>query len=122
MPPQFCVKTGSRIVCVAICLWLMMPAGAAARTPLNPNDPVGFFSTPADKMLWNTFGFGVTNGCVNLQFSGCDALSYELQQSSYDLVNWTAISTNTPVQGSFNVLLPFAPGSSRQFYRPVLLP
>jgi hypothetical protein len=63
----------------------------------------------------------VSNGGVNLQFSGSDALSYEVQQSS-DLVHWTAVSTNIPVQGVFNVILPTAPGSSQQFYRSVLLP
>ncbi len=63
----------------------------------------------------------LTNGFVNLQFSGSDALSYAVQESS-DLVHWTIISTNTPVQGSFNVLIPPTPNSAQQFYRSVLLP
>jgi hypothetical protein len=62
-----------------------------------------------------------TNGGLNLQFSGSDALSYVVQQSP-DLVNWTAISTNNPVQGVFNVTIPSIPASSQQFYRSVLLP
>jgi hypothetical protein len=61
MSPRFCVKAGSRIIFLATCLWLLLLPAASARTPLNPNDPVGFFTTLADKMLWNTFGFGVTN-------------------------------------------------------------
>jgi len=63
----------------------------------------------------------LTNGVVNLQFSGSDAFNYELQEST-DLVNWIPISTNSPVQGSFNVSLPSAPNSSATFYRSVLLP
>ncbi len=63
----------------------------------------------------------LTNGVVNLQFSGSDAFSYELQEST-DLVNWIPISTNSPVQGSFNVSFPSAPNSPEIFYRSVLLP
>lgn len=63
----------------------------------------------------------LTNGVVNLQFSGSDALSYAVQQSS-DLVHWTTIRTNTPVQGIFNIVIPPSPGSTQQFYRSVLLP
>lgn len=62
----------------------------------------------------------LTNGGVNLQFSGSDALSYEVQQSS-DLVHWTAISTNNPVHDVFNVLIPPSAASSQHFYRSLLL-
>jgi hypothetical protein len=34
---------------------------ASAQTTLNTGDPVGFFTTIANKMLLQTFGFGVTN-------------------------------------------------------------
>jgi hypothetical protein len=61
------------------------------------------------------------NGGLNLQFSGSDALSYVVEQSP-DLVNWTAISTNNPLKGVFNVTIPSIPASSQQFYRSVLLP
>ncbi|HWY29527.1 MAG TPA: hypothetical protein VNX46_02155, partial [Candidatus Acidoferrum sp.] len=61
------------------------------------------------------------NGGVNLQFSGSDALSYLVQQSP-DLVHWTAISTNHPLQGVFNVTIPSIPASSQQFYRSVVFP
>jgi hypothetical protein len=63
----------------------------------------------------------LTNGVVSLQFSGSDAYRYELQEST-DLVNWIPISTNSPVQGSFNVSLPSVPNSPETFYRSVLLP
>jgi hypothetical protein len=60
-----------------------------------------------------------TNGGWNLQFSGSDALTYELQEST-DLVNWHTISTNHPVQGYFNVSP--SQNSSARFYRSVLMP
>jgi hypothetical protein len=34
---------------------------ASAKTTLNTSDPVGFFTTVANRMLLNTFNFGVTN-------------------------------------------------------------
>jgi hypothetical protein len=60
-----------------------------------------------------------TNGGWNLQFSGSDALTYELQDST-DLVNWHTISTNHPVQGYFNASP--SQNSSARFYRSVLMP
>ena len=63
----------------------------------------------------------LSGGVATLQFSGSDAYRYELQEST-DLVNWIPISTNSPVQGSFNVSLPSAPNSPETFYRSVLLP
>jgi hypothetical protein len=61
----------------------------------------------------------LTNGGWNLQFSGSDAFTYELQESR-DLVNWHTISTNQPVQGRFNASL--SQNSSARFYRSVLVP
>ena len=61
----------------------------------------------------------LTNGGWNLQFSGSDAFTYELQESR-DLVNWHTISTNQPVQGRFNASL--SQNSSARFYRSVLMP
>lgn len=60
-----------------------------------------------------------TNGGWILQFSGSDALTYEVQ-SSADLVSWQSIGTNQPVQGLFN--LPYAPLSPSGFYRTRLVP
>ncbi len=60
------------------------------------------------------------NGGWNIQFSGSDGFDYALQ-SSTDLINWSSISTNQPVQGHFNVPIPPASNSHEQFYRTLLL-
>jgi hypothetical protein len=62
-----------------------------------------------------------TNGGRSLQFSGSDAFTYEVQEST-DLVNWHTVSTNNPVQGSFSIPIPPASDSEELFYRSVLLP
>ena len=61
------------------------------------------------------------NGGWIVQFSGSDGYAYALQ-SSANLLNWTTIATNYPVQGSFSVQFTPMPGSQNQFYRSVLLP
>ena len=61
------------------------------------------------------------NGGRNIQFSGSDGFDYALQ-SSMDLINWSSISTNQPMQGHFNVPIPPASNSQEQFYRTLLLP
>lgn len=43
-----------------------------------------------------------TNGSWNLWFSGADGYAYVLQTST-NLLNWNNVSTNSPVQGGFNV-------------------
>jgi hypothetical protein len=60
-------------------------------------------------------------GGWNIQFSGSDGFDYALQ-SSMDLINWSSISTNQPVQGRFNVPIPPASNSQEQFFRTLLLP
>jgi hypothetical protein len=40
---------------------LAVVCNASAKTTLNTSDPIWFFTTVANKMLLNTFGFGVTN-------------------------------------------------------------
>jgi hypothetical protein len=62
----------------------------------------------------------LTNGLVNLQFSGSDAYCYELQEST-NLVNWISITTTHPVQGRFNLAIP-EPTACKMYYRSVLLP
>lgn len=61
-----------------------------------------------------------SNGVWNIQFSGSDAYTYVLQTST-DMINWTVVSTNSPVQGCFSQ--PISPTSALQkrFYRTVLL-
>jgi len=61
----------------------------------------------------------LSNGGCNLQFSGSDAFTYEVQAST-DLVNWQTVSTNQPMQGCFNVSP--APDTAVRFYRSVLVP
>lgn len=77
----FCVRAGIRVGFLVLCFWLVPVFWATARTPLNPNDPLGFFSTLADKMLRNTFSFGVTNipVYVNGQFVYSPAVNRVLQ-------------------------------------------
>ena len=43
------------------CIGLAMVSNTFAGPALDNSNPVGFFTTVADKMLRNTFGFGVTN-------------------------------------------------------------
>jgi len=62
-----------------------------------------------------------TNGVWTLQFTGSDAFGYVLE-SSTDLLNWNAVSTNTPVLGILSFQIPQTAITSRQFYRSVLIP
>jgi hypothetical protein len=54
-------KTGWRVWLFGVCIWLAMIVNVTARTAIDASDPVGFFTTVADKLLRNTFSFGVTN-------------------------------------------------------------
>ena len=78
---------------------------------------------PAQLLPWlRPYSIGqwlFTNGGWTLQFSGSDALQYEVQTSG-DLVNWLSISTNQTVQGIFN--LPWTPVLPSGFYRTRLVP
>jgi hypothetical protein len=62
-----------------------------------------------------------TNGGWNLSFSGADGYAYVVQTST-NLVDWSSVSTNSPVQGSFIVPVSPSAGSQNQFFRSVLLP
>jgi hypothetical protein len=62
-----------------------------------------------------------TNGGWNLTFSGADGYDYALQTST-NLVDWSSVSTNSPVQGGFIVPVSPSAGSQNQFFRSVLLP
>jgi len=61
------------------------------------------------------------NGGWNVQFSGADGYCYAVQTST-DLVHWTTISTNQPVQGTFTVPVASTNSSTGQYFRTVLLP
>ena len=62
-----------------------------------------------------------TGGALQIQFTGADGYAYAVQVSS-NLLYWTAISTNYPVNGSFNFVHAPPPGSPRRFYRSLLQP
>jgi hypothetical protein len=62
-----------------------------------------------------------TGGAVQLQFTGADGFAYAVQ-TSLNLLDWTTISTNYPVNGSFNFMAALPPGSPRRFYRSILQP
>jgi hypothetical protein len=60
-------------------------------------------------------------GTLQVHFSGSDGYAYVVQASS-NLLNWTSVSTNYPVNGAFNFMDNPPPGSPRRFYRSALLP
>jgi hypothetical protein len=60
------------------------------------------------------------NGQVQMEFSGYDGHDYAVQASP-DLVNWTSVSTNSPVNGVIDLSLPAAGSTTAQFYRTVLV-
>jgi len=62
-----------------------------------------------------------SGGTLQIQFSGIDGSGYAVQTSS-NLWDWTAVSTNYPANGSFNFLETPPPGSPLRFYRSVLQP
>lgn len=61
-----------------------------------------------------------TNGQVQVQFTGYDGHSYALEASP-DLLNWTSVSTNFPVNGRFEVVLPALGNGGALFYRSALV-
>ena len=69
----------------------------------------------------DSFGSAISTsaGQATVQFSGTDGYSYAIQVSP-DLLNWTTVSTNCPMNDVIQVSIPTT--ASRQFYRSVLLP
>lgn len=61
----------------------------------------------------------VNNQAV-VQFTGYDGHMYAVQASS-DLKNWTSISTNSPINGTFSFTITAPGNTGLQFYRSVLL-
>jgi hypothetical protein len=59
------------------------------------------------------------NGQAAIQFTGSDGHAYAIQVSP-DLVNWTSISTNSPIGGVINFTPP-PPTPGAQFYRSVMV-
>lgn len=62
-----------------------------------------------------------TGGCAQIQFSGLDGLAYAVQTSS-NLADWTAVSTNYAINGSFIFSDTLIPGTPGRYFRSCLLP
>ncbi len=62
-----------------------------------------------------------TSGGWTVSFSGADGYAYVVQTST-NFVDWRAVSTNSPVQGSLTVPVNPAAGSPNQFFRSALQP
>ena len=60
-------------------------------------------------------------GVVQVQFTGADPYPYAVQVSS-NLVDWTAVSTNYPVNGRFSFQEAVPTGTAQRFHRSLLLP
>jgi len=58
------------------------------------------------------------NGQLIMSFTGYDGHAYVIETSS-NLVDWTAISTNSPLDGTLEITN--SATSGQQFYRSVLL-
>ena len=71
-------ETGRRVWLPGLCVWLAMFSSASARTMLDTDDPAGFFTTVADKMLRNTFNYGVTN--IPVEINGVFVYSPAVQR------------------------------------------
>lgn len=67
--------------------------------------------------LLRSDSIGSMNGQFIVRFSGYDGHTYLIQASS-DLINWTTISTNSPIGGTFSFTN--MSGSDAKFYRSVL--
>jgi hypothetical protein len=61
------------------------------------------------------------DGTLRIQFTGSDGYAYAVQTSS-NLLDWLAVRTNYPTNGSFDFPELPPPGSPSRFYRSVLLP
>jgi hypothetical protein len=61
------------------------------------------------------------SGEVHVEFNGYDGKAYAIQVSS-DLVNWTNINTNSPVNGVFQLNVPVLETAGPQFFRSLWLP
>jgi len=88
----------------------------------NEISDVAYEAIPSQLLLElrpdSTGAMSVSNGVVNVSFTGADAFDYAVQVST-NLLNWQTVGTNTPAQGAF--ALPVS-GSSQQYFRTSLLP
>jgi hypothetical protein len=113
---------------------LATPELSLASPWLNTNGMATLFSTVNDEACEalpsqllpllrpdSTSAVSLSGGSLQVQFAGADGYAYTVQTSS-NLVDWTAVSTNYPTYGSFNFLDTLVSGSPRRFYRSILWP
>jgi hypothetical protein len=113
---------------------LATPELSLASPWLNTNGAAQFNSTMNDEACEalpsqllpllrpdSTSSVSQNGGTLQVQFTGADAYAYAVQTSS-NLLDWTAISTNYPANGFFNFVDTPPPGSPRRFYRSILQP
>ena len=88
---RFSAKTAKHVWLPVFCLCLATVSNAPARAVPDLNNPLGFFTTVADKLLRSTFQFGITNIPVysNGVFVYTPAVQRLLQLSAniYDAAN-----------------------------------
>jgi hypothetical protein len=90
--------------------WAPGYTNSVADTALYTILPGMYFSSPG----------GFTNGIFQMSFVGAVGPNYVLQVST-NLVQWTSISTNTPISSPFVLSDPGVPGTAR-FYRVLQVP
>jgi len=89
---------------------------ANAWAPGYINSVVGAAQFTLAPGIYFTSAGGFTNGLFSMSFGGPAGSNYILQVSS-DLVHWTSLSTNTPLNSPFGLSDPRTPASPAQFYR-----
>jgi hypothetical protein len=62
-----------------------------------------------------------SGGTLRIEFTGVEGYAYTVQTST-NLLDWTTVSTNYPVSGSFSFVASPPPNCPRRFYRSVLQP
>jgi hypothetical protein len=113
---------------------LAVPELSVATPWVDPNGPSRLYATMNDEACEalpsqllpllrpdSTSTVSQNGGTVQFQFTGADGFPYAVQTSS-NLQDWTAVSTNFPVNGSFNFMDAPPPGAPRRFYRSILQP
>jgi len=85
------------------------------------NSVVGAAPFTIQPGLFFTSAGGFTNGLFQMTFAGTGGSNYVLQVST-NLMQWTAISTNSPTNNPFLLSDPHPAGTSPHFYRVMVTP
>jgi len=94
---------------------------ANAWAPGYINSVVGTAQFTLAPGIYFTSAGGFTNGLFSMSFAGPAGSNYVLQVST-DLVHWTPLSTNTPLNSPFGLSDPSTPASAIRFYRVIQVP